>query len=173
MRVFRVSVFFCVPHTLSFGNYLLINSSLCVYLCSYHDTRTCTKFFPTKKQVGDSLFLVTDYCWVYLWYQDQEGLHQWPEYTLLLRELPRTTLIARFMGPTWGPAGADRTQVGPMLAPWTLLSGTVCRPLSEFIVVQSCHRCYIVIKCGQRYHYSFGYMHKNGEWWYIMPRFLS
>ena len=26
------------------------------------------------------------------------------------------TLIARFMGPTWGPSGADRTQVGPMLA---------------------------------------------------------
>ena len=27
------------------------------------------------------------------------------------------------MGPTWGPSGADRTQVGPMLASWTLLSG--------------------------------------------------
>ena len=27
------------------------------------------------------------------------------------------------MGTTWGPSGADRTQVGPMLAPWTLLSG--------------------------------------------------
>ena len=25
-------------------------------------------------------------------------------------------LIARFMGPTWGPSGAHRTQVGPMLA---------------------------------------------------------
>ena len=34
-----------------------------------------------------------------------------------------TSLIARLMGPTWGPSGADRTQVGPMLAPWTLLSG--------------------------------------------------
>ena len=33
------------------------------------------------------------------------------------------SLIARFIGPTWGPSGADRTQVGPMLAPWTLLSG--------------------------------------------------
>ena len=29
------------------------------------------------------------------------------------------------MGPTLGPSGADRTQVGPMLAPWTLLSGTL------------------------------------------------
>ena len=33
--------------------------------------------------------------------------------------------IARFVGPTWGKPGADRTQVGPMLAPWTLLSGLV------------------------------------------------
>ena len=46
----------------------------------------------------------------------------------------RLPLIARFMGPTWGPSGADRTQVGPMLAPWTLLSGScigtfVCRGL--------------------------------------------
>ena len=31
--------------------------------------------------------------------------------------------IARFMGPTWGPSGADRSQVGPILAPWTMLSG--------------------------------------------------
>ena len=35
------------------------------------------------------------------------------------------SLIARFMGPTWDPSGADRTQVGPRLAPWTLLSGLV------------------------------------------------
>ena len=32
-------------------------------------------------------------------------------------------LIARFMEPSWGPSGACRTQVGPMLAPWRLLSG--------------------------------------------------
>ena len=27
-----------------------------------------------------------------------------------------TILIARFMGPTWGPSGADSTQVGPIFA---------------------------------------------------------
>ena len=32
------------------------------------------------------------------------------------------SLITKFMGPTRGPYGADRTQMGPMLAPWTLLS---------------------------------------------------
>ena len=34
-----------------------------------------------------------------------------------------TTQIARFMGPTWGPYGSCRSQMGPMLAPWTFLSG--------------------------------------------------
>ena len=33
------------------------------------------------------------------------------------------TQIARFTGPTWGPPGSYRPQMGPMLAPWTLLSG--------------------------------------------------
>ena len=33
--------------------------------------------------------------------------------------------ITKFMGPTWGPPGSCRPQMGPMLAPWTLLSGSV------------------------------------------------
>ena len=41
----------------------------------------------------------------------------------LNHDLLSATLIARFMGPTWGPPGTDKTQVGPMLAPSTLLSG--------------------------------------------------
>ena len=31
--------------------------------------------------------------------------------------------IAKSMGPTWGPPGSCRPQMGPMLAQWTLLSG--------------------------------------------------
>ena len=42
-------------------------------------------------------------------------------YLLLTHSYP--TLIARFMRPTWGPSGADRTQVCPMLTLWTLFSG--------------------------------------------------
>ena len=52
------------------------------------------------------------------------------------REEIRTTLIARFMGSTWGPSGADRTQVGPMLAPWTFLSGN-----TQFIRLHRIHIC--------------------------------
>ena len=35
----------------------------------------------------------------------------------------QTSKIARFMGPTWGPPGSCRPQMGPTLAPWTLVSG--------------------------------------------------
>ena len=34
-----------------------------------------------------------------------------------------TTPDSKVRGADMGPSGADRTQVGPMLAPWTLLSG--------------------------------------------------
>ena len=43
----------------------------------------------------------------------------WDIMKILIGEIP---LIARFMGPTSGPSLTDRTQMGPMLAPWTLLS---------------------------------------------------
>ena len=35
------------------------------------------------------------------------------------------TQIARFVGPTWGPPGSCRPQMGLMLTPWTLLYGYV------------------------------------------------
>ena len=38
-------------------------------------------------------------------------------------QLLLTSLIAKFMGPTWGPHGSCRPQMDPMLAPWTFLSG--------------------------------------------------
>ena len=41
---------------------------------------------------------------------------------------------SRLMGPTWGPPGSCRPQMGPMLAPWTLLSGSL--PLG----MQTCYK---------------------------------
>ena len=39
----------------------------------------------------------------------------------------KITQAGKFMGTTWGPPGSCRPQMGPMLAPWTLLSGQVSR----------------------------------------------
>ena len=43
------------------------------------------------------------------------SLLQWSEHKI--------SQIANFMGPTWGPPGSCQPQMGPMLAPRTLLSG--------------------------------------------------
>ena len=45
-----------------------------------------------------------------------------PYFDTFIRQ-EQTSQITKFMGPTWGPSGADRTQMGPMLAAWTLLPG--------------------------------------------------
>ena len=46
---------------------------------------------------------------------------------------PYLTQIARFMWPTWDSPGSCGPQVGPMLAPWTLLSeSTVTSQETEF-----------------------------------------
>ena len=46
-----------------------------------------------------------------------------PSVTAGLQKWQMAAQITRFIGPTRGPPGADGTQVGPMLVPWTLLSG--------------------------------------------------
>ena len=61
--------------------------------------------------------------------------HLWPKSVTHVK----TSLIARFMGPTWGLSGVDRTQVGPMLAPWTLLSG-ICYSLYCIEIKMKAHK---------------------------------
>ena len=47
----------------------------------------------------------------------------WVERKLFIHQL--YTQITKFMGPTWGPPGSCWPQIGPVSAPWTLLSGYV------------------------------------------------
>ena len=47
--------------------------------------------------------------------------------------------IARFMGPTWGPPGSCRTQMGPMLAPRTLLLGFIDMSIKHFAFTSLYH----------------------------------
>ena len=53
----------------------------------------------------------------------------------------KSSLIARFMVPTWGPPGADKTQVGPMLAAWSLLSGLALRSYDKAYWILKQHPC--------------------------------
>ena len=54
----------------------------------------------------------------------------------------RATQKANFVGPTWGPPGSCRPQVGPMLAPWTLLLGKLTASV-QVIILYNGFECYI------------------------------
>ena len=85
--------------------------------------------------------------------------------------LQKITQIAKFMGQTWGPPGSCRSQVGPMLAPWTLLSGYASVVFMQYIprVVHSfyaflCFVLYLIVvwflslKYPQKAWWSLGHM---------------
>ena len=56
-------------------------------------------------------------------------------------------------GTNMGPSGADRTQMGPMLAPWTLLSGTLISAL-----VMNTYWKYYPYLCWERYCLRFSFI---------------
>ena len=63
--------------------------------------------------------------------------------SLLRYRVQFPTEIAMFMGPTWGPSGSCRSQMGPMMASWTVLSGIPWYPGTCRVVVESriCSYC--------------------------------
>ena len=52
-----------------------------------------------------------------IWYTCDCGVSHNAQLRITHRGRVMHTLIAMFMGPTWGPSGADRTQVGSMFSP--------------------------------------------------------
>ena len=66
---------------------------------------------------------------------------------LYTQSVPDSEVHGANMGPTWGPPGAYRTQVGPMLGPWTLQSG-VCS--QKLYLLQWSFNCIFITWCNQR-----------------------
>ena len=52
-----------------------------------------------------------------------------------IQHIPKWTQIAKFMGPIWGSPESCRPQMGPMSAPWNLLSGNAQDFACCFVVV--------------------------------------
>ena len=70
-----------------------------------------------------------------------------------------TSLIARFTGPTWGPSGADRTQVGPLLDPWTLLFGvSFCSIAGRFHIIRHALRAIQYPRVFNKHHTAVMYV---------------
>ena len=73
--------------------------------------------------------------------------------------------IAKSMGPTWGPPGSCRPQMGPMLAPWTLLSGLLSISLTRQKTTTPLYR-----------HVSADFrrgLHQHTSYWNIVRRNIS
>ena len=87
--------------------------------------------YTLSKWVSNTNRIVLNIKWS-IWFSSID-LHTYTEnnrfvFLLCLHdELSMQTLIARFMGPTWGSSGAHMTKVGHVLAPWILLSGNIRR----------------------------------------------
>ena len=99
-------------------------------------TRGCACFKYNNEwkllQIHKTFFLISQRSGHYTWRVRETtfrgiSFRQWKQYSFFFSIL---SLMARFIGPTWGPSGADRTQVGPMFAAWTLLSG-LCQKLDD------------------------------------------
>ena len=95
-------------------------------------------------------------------------------------------LITRFTGTTWGPSGPDRTQVRPMLAPWTLLSGipTISmairylkavwpQPQEHWIVFLSHHLLIMYSYCTVFYELAKRYLKSAVLSWNIVPPYTG
>ena len=100
-----------IPHTKASDAVLLIFPLVCVWINDWVNNRNV--FFIDMCEYRSNIDGICEYR------SNIDGI------------MIDTALVARFMGPTWGPSGADRTQVGPMLAPWTLLSGNLFAWLTD------------------------------------------
>ena len=103
----------------------------CLIICqwqslpSFH-TKTRTNWGTSQRIYAGG------FCYVFwdLGTADFTDILQWGYFVLanilntgnpLLKSRRELTQITKFMGPTWGPPGFCRPQMGHMLAPWTLL----------------------------------------------------
>ena len=123
--IFRVTVHLCVepvnsPYKGQWRGALMF-SLICVRIIGW----------VNNGEAGDLRCHHAHYDVIVMWYDEHFwGIHHQVNATRFQWSWVNIrSVIARFMGPTWGPSGADRTQVGSMLAPWTLLSGVsnVCQ----------------------------------------------
>ena len=87
---------------------LLTNTDIFVFITAFYTTIQYTPWCLSMVGYLKSYFLV------YLIMQN---------FSKALKRYPDSKVHGANMGPTWGLPGSCRPQMGPVLAPWTLLSG--------------------------------------------------
>ena len=118
---------------MAYSGYIIVTShkrhdasNHCTFDCLFNNFSRLTTTKTSKYRITGSLWeKSTGHQWIPL----TKGNYSGKRFNTIMSCInvlytKRTPQIARFMGPTWGPPGSYRPQVGPMLVPWTLLSGT-------------------------------------------------
>ena len=102
-------------------------------------------------------------------------MYQWYQCPYFLCYRRDWAQITKFMGPSWGPPGSCRPQMGPMLTPWTLLSNY--NLAFDFLLSESlpmcldiCEHCRFRIKITISYnivshHADFTGAGARDSWW--------
>ena len=97
---------------LSFCSHLNSNKVIGTMVCIGHASSTLVAYGNFYCRIKVKNWITTNQIWHWVWFRDQHVRHG--------AGISRSQ-ITKFMGPTWGPPGSCRPQIGPMLAPWTLL----------------------------------------------------
>ena len=103
-------------------------------MLSVASTNTCVQFY-TKAPIFS--VVLTEFTENYYlqhrlfdrsWKPFEHGMYFFTDWKRNASSIQIISQIARFMELTWGPHGSCRPQVGPILAPWILLSGMLIFP---------------------------------------------
>ena len=140
-EIVNTNVYKTVPIFISLGHwklsycFILHLRDLCQLRVQFHQEVSVTPPLPADKLINqmpsfnlhivmanelDCLSLIRVQC---KWHSDGHERPSCMYVALYSYQRDLWSQIAKVMGPTWGPSGADWTQVGPMLAPWNLLYG--------------------------------------------------
>ena len=101
----------------------------CIYLISLNIVSSCSWFQQTRTGTYD--YGPIQICCFFTFFFPSAARRSEKRKKVAGADLKRANIvkpniapqIAKFMGPTWDPPGSCRPQMGPMLAPWILLSG--------------------------------------------------
>ena len=105
-----------------YNSYFSKTAFIWLWLLYFYVDRKVTNVLQDFSRV---VYLITAVNAILVYIRNSQAMGNAQQINILVQFPISNTLIARFMGPTLGPPGADRTHVGSMLALWIMLSG--CR----------------------------------------------
>ena len=109
--------------------FIIKDAKIVLFLYNKNKTNLNDEFFWTFEDCQMKVSSIQShpmiFCYMYITYPCNASATKVLIYVECISSAPfKSAQTARFTWPTWGPPGSCWPQVGPILAPWTLLSGS-------------------------------------------------